>query len=177
VQLKTLEIVDIRSSSALFTVNILSSSTEGYEVEVTFDGSSLANSERVHGHLVIETNSETVPRGLVSLSASYVAPITTEPSFILISSDKEGTIQETVQIISSVPSQIRNVSESSTGLIRVEFDSALKTDEHFLTFSIDPCHDAAIDATITLEMVLFLAGGESIIQTVPVTIYRFQKGE
>jgi len=47
VQMETLEILDIKSSSDLYTTNILSSGKEGYEVEVTFDGSSLANSERM----------------------------------------------------------------------------------------------------------------------------------
>jgi len=177
VQMETLEIIDVKPSSSLFVANILSSGKEGYEIEVTFDGSSLANSEKVHGHLVINTNSKTVPNGLVTLSASYVTPISIAPSFLLISSDKEGTIQEEVRIVSSVPSQVRSVSRSSTGLVRAEYDSVLKSDEHLIAFSVDPCYNAAIDETISIEMVLFPVGRESIIQTVPVTIYRFHKGE
>ena len=88
VNMESLEIVDVKSSSELFTVNILSSDKEGYEVEVTFDGSSLGNSEKVHGHLIVETNSEAVPRGLVSLSASYIAPIAVDQQYILVPSDK-----------------------------------------------------------------------------------------
>jgi len=176
-QMESLEIRDIKSSSSFYTVNIVSSGVEGYEVEVTFDGSSLGNSERIHGHLVIETNSKTVPSGLVNLSVSYIAPITIEPSFILIGSDKVGTVREQVQIFSSVPSQITKVDVSSTDLVRVEFDSATQADEHFIAFTIDPCRDTAIDATIPVEMTLFPPGRESVTQTFPVTLYRFQKGE
>jgi len=174
VQMEMLEIIDIKPSSGLFTANIVSSG-QGYEIEVAFDGSSLANSETVHGHLIIDTNSVTVPRGIVMLAASYVAPISTEPSYILISSDKEGIMKEKVQVVSSVPSQIRSVGKSSTDLVHVEFDSALKAEKHTITFTINPCRDAAIDETIPVEIVLFPAGRESIIQAVPVTLYRFYK--
>ena len=177
VNMELLEILNIKSSSSFYTVNIVSSDVEGYEVEVTFDGSSLGNSERVHGHLVIETNSKTVPRGLVNLSASYVAPITLEPSFVLIGSDKEGVIREEVQIFSSVPSQIGKVDMGVTDLVRAEFDSALKAVEHTIAFSIDPCDNAAIDETVTIHIILFPTGGKVVTQTFPVTVYRFHKGE
>ena len=175
VQRESLEILDIKSSSNLYTTNILSSGKEGYEVEVTFDGSSLANSETVGGHLIIETDSQTVPRGLVTLAATYLAPLTAEPSFILISSDTEGTVQEKVQITSSVPFQILKVNVGATDLIHADFDSILKADEHIIAFSINPCREAEIDETITVEIILFPAGRESMTQTVPVTIYRFYK--
>jgi hypothetical protein len=73
VNLEELEIIDIRSSSNLFTAVIVSSGERGFEVDVTFDGSSLGNSEIVRSHLIIETNSENVPHGLVTLSATYIA--------------------------------------------------------------------------------------------------------
>jgi hypothetical protein len=114
---------------------------------------------------------------LVTLSATYLAPLAVEPADILISSDKEGTIQEKVQITSSVPSQIRKVGIGENDLVRAEFDSALKSDEHIIAFSIDPCRGAEVDEKITVEIVLFPPGRESVIQTVPVTVYRFYKGE
>jgi len=38
----------------------------------------------------------------------------------------------------------------SSGLVRAEFDSVLKADEHIIAFSIDPCYNAEIDETIII---------------------------
>jgi hypothetical protein len=66
---------------------------------------------------------------------------------------------------------------NETDFVRVEFDSTVRDSEHAITFSIDQCHDVAIDVAVTVQVVLFPAGGEAVTQTVPVAIYRFHKGE
>jgi hypothetical protein len=176
-QLKTLDVLSIKPSSELLTAQIVSSGEKGYEVEVEFDASSLPETQEFSGHLVVETNSKTLPKGLVRVEATYYAPANINPSSIIVTSDKSGTVVEKIRIDTSVPSQLNSVVCGSGGLIRAAFDSVQKSDKHFLTLSIDPCREAEINETITLELSFFPLVGKSVTRSCPVSVYRFHQGE
>jgi hypothetical protein len=83
--------------------------------------------------------------------------------------------RHSIAVVLNISPVLRKVNLGLTGLVRAEFDSVPKTDEHAIMLFIDPCRDAEIDETITVEIMLFPAGRESMIQTVPVNVYRFYK--
>jgi hypothetical protein len=174
-QLKTLDIKEVKPSVDILTTKILSSKESCYEIEVGLDVSSFTENRAFRGHVVIETNSETLPKGIAQVNAQYIAPVNIQPSSIVISSDKEGTVNEEVLIFTSLPSQILCVDCGLSGLIRVEFDAAEKSDRHVLKFSVDPCQEKEIDEKIMLELSLLPSDGRNVKKSCPISIYRFKK--
>lgn len=174
-QLKTLEIKELKPSIDILTTRILSSKESCYEIEVGLDVSSFTENRTFRGHVVIETNSETLPKGIAQVKAQYIAPVNIRPSSIIISSDKEGIIDEEVLIFTSLPSQILHVDCGLSGLVHAKFDTAEKSDRHVLKFSVDPCQEKEIDEKITLELSLLPSDGRNVKKSCPISIYRFKK--
>jgi hypothetical protein len=121
-RLKNLVIKEVRPSIDILTTRILSSKESCYEIEVGLDVSSFTENRAFRGHLVIETNSETLPKGIAQVKAQYIAPVNIQPSSIVIPSDKEGTVNEEVLVFTSSPSQIISVDCGLSGFIHTVFD-------------------------------------------------------
>ncbi|MDR1477773.1 MAG: DUF1573 domain-containing protein [Planctomycetaceae bacterium] len=171
------EVKDIRPSVGLLATKVLSSKESCYEIEVRLCVSSFTEDQFFSGHVVVETNCEVLPKAVVPVRARYVAPVVGQPSAIVISSEKEGSVKKEVFVVTSLPSQIVRVAHGSSGFVRVEFDSEGKTGYHVVVISVDPCPMSEIDEKISLELMLFPPDGKSIEMSCPVSIYRFKKGE
>ena len=176
-QLKSLVVDEIRPSVDILTADIVSTDGEVYEVDVTLNVSSFTESRDFRGHLVVSTNSENVPNGIVQVKAKYVAPVRVQPSAIVISSDQEGTAKETILISTSSPSQLIRVDCGSSGLVSAQFGASQKSERHTVRLSVEPCQGTGIDEKILVELSLFPSSGESVVRSYPVSIYRFKKGE
>ena len=176
-QLKSLVVDEIRPSIDVLTTEILSANDNSYEVEVSLDVSSFTGNRDFRGNLVVSTNSETVPKGIVQVKAKYVAPVSIQPSAIVISSDQEGTVEEEVSVLTSFPSQLLRVDCGSSGLISAQFDASQKFKRHTVRLSVAPCQGAEIDEKILLEFSLFPLSGESVLRSCSVSVYRFKKGD
>ena len=175
-QLKSLVVDEIRPSIDVLTINIVSMDDNVYEAEVTLDVSSFTENRDLRGHLVVSTNSEAVPKGIVRVKAKYVAPVNVQPSAIIISSDQEGMVEEAILISTSSPSQLIRVDCGAESSVRAEYDSAHKSDRHTIKLIVAPCDDHS-DQTIRLELSLFPSSGESVLRSFPVSVYRFKKGD
>jgi hypothetical protein len=175
-QLKPLEINSIKPSNDFISAKIISSKDSVYDVEVGLDLSSMNKSQDFFGHLIVETNSKNVPKKIVKISAKYIAPVEVEPSSIIIPSTDEGTIDKTIQISTSVPSELSDIKYNSSK-IKITKELKLKSKLHNFKFSVAPSGQTDIDETISFELTLFPINGESVKRLTSISIYRFGKGE
>jgi hypothetical protein len=156
-QLKSLVIKEVKPSVDILTTQILSSKESGCDIEIGLDVSSFTENRAFRGHVVIETNSKTLPKGIAQVKAQYIAPVNIQPSSIVISSDKEGIVNEEVLVFTSSPSQILSVDCSSNSLIRSEFDTE-KSERHVLKFYVAPCQNTEIDEKNNLGFIALSIG-------------------
>ncbi len=177
-QLKTLEIAEVKPSIDILAAKILPlEKTESYEIEIELDLSSFTESRAFRGHVVVSTNSETLPKALVTIKAQYVSPVDIQPASLIISSEKSGTTEEEVRIFTSVPSILRRVNCGESCLIRAEFDTAQRSERHDIHLFVAPIEAERtedLDATIFVELELFPPNGESFSLSKPVSVYRFR---
>jgi hypothetical protein len=99
-------------------------------------------------------------------------------SSIIISSEEIGNIEKQVVVSTSVPSQLAEVETIPNRRVRASFNAEEISKNHTVNFFVEPCSDADIDEKIVLNVTLFPIGeGKSVNKIIPITIFRFRKGE
>lgn len=170
----------VSTTSDFITARVLprSDNNESYEIEVSLDVSGFPESRSLNGSLVISTDSKRLPKAVVRVRAKYLAPVTIEPTMVVIESNQEGEVIRDLRVSSSRPSMIRAVS-SRNKAIRAEFDGRQKSRDHRLRLLVAPCRQKALDDELKIELELLpdADGGNKLIRTFTVFVYRFLKKE
>jgi len=168
-----LELVNTRTSGDMLKATFLPNENNFYPIHVDFDLLTYNSTQQINGYIVVETNSKTMPNALIPVKAKYIAPAELFPDSIVIASDRNGDVSETICVMCSVDSKIIQIDCGKTGLIHSDFEEINKK-EHQVSLTISESGQSDLDEIIRIDLELLSDREKSFSKSLFLPVYRFK---